>query len=133
MSHPRTTLALALGLAAASVLAYDLGGSLGTGVVLGYLLGAALCAFGVAWQSHWLRVSPRRAMQAQVEGFLAKLAALCVFAVAFRFLESLAAAVDWRAFVVAYAGAIALLLPLATYESTRRHRSATHVEQRSAP
>ena len=83
---------------------------------------------------HWLRVAPRRAMTAQVEGFLVKLGALLVFALAFRYLESLSSKVDWRAFVVAYAGAIALLLPISTFESvTRLQRAKTALPQRSAP
>lgn len=123
MTHPRTTAALALGVAAVLAVGAALDAHAATGAWLGYLLGAALCGFGILWQGHWLRVAPRRALAAQLEAFLVKIAAVTSGALAFRYVEDLAAVADWRAFTVAFAAAVALLLPVATYETARRYRT----------
>lgn len=133
MSHPRTTAVLALGLAAVSAVGLSLSPHVQTGVWLGYLLGAALCGFGIVWQSHWMRVAPRRALTAQIESFLVKLVAVTLGALAFRFVGALAEVADWRAFTVAYAAAVALLLPVSTYETARRFRPRADVSARTAP
>lgn len=137
MPFPRTTLGLLAGLAVAGVVAWTLSGQSGTGVALGYLLGATLVAFGTAWQGHWLRVRPERALSAQLEAFLAKVAALMAAALAFRFLAPLAEVCDWKAFVVAYAAAVGLGLPLGSLDVARRlgrgrARGRESLEQRSA-
>ena len=133
---PRTTLGLLAGLAPACGVAWRLGGVEGTGVVLGYLLGATLVAFGTLWQAHWLRVCAGRAFQAQLEGFLVKLGVLLVSALLFRHLSVLAEVADWQSFVIAYAGAVAVGLPLCAWESARSlrpRRDATGpLEQRRA-
>ena len=126
MTHPRTTTGLLIGLAVAAALAWRLEGPVAAGVLLGYLLGAALSGLGVAWQCHWLQRQPARLLRAQLEAFLVKLAALTVFALAFRFVGVLAERVDWRAFVVAFAAAVALLLPLGTWETARRLGRRAH-------
>ncbi|HVS18651.1 MAG TPA: hypothetical protein VMT18_08640 [Planctomycetota bacterium] len=133
MSHPRSTIALVLGLVAAGAVSWSLGGVVGTGVMLGFLLGAALCGFGIAWQSHWLRVAPKRAFQAQIEGFLVKLGALLVCAVTFRYVESLAQLADWGSFALSYGATVAALLPISTFETvTRLARATSTLSERSA-
>lgn len=125
MTHPRSTAALAAGLVAVLAAGALLDGHAATGAWLGYLLGAALCGFGILWQAHWLRVDSRRALAAQLEGFLVKIAAVTIGALGFRYVEALAQIADWRAFTVAFAGAVALLLPVATWETARRFRTRT--------
>jgi hypothetical protein len=125
MTHPRSSAVLAVGLAAVLAASSTLDGHQATGAWLGYLLGAALCGFGILWQGHWLRVAPRRALAAQLEGFLVKLAAVTVGALCFRYLDALAQVADWRAFTIAFAAAVALLLPVATYETARSFRPRT--------
>jgi len=120
MTRPWTTIGAAAGLAACGAVALALEAHEGAGTVLGFLLGAALTGFGLAWQAHWLRVRPARAWRAQLEAFLAKLALLTAFALVFRYVDVVAVRVDWRAFVVAFAAAVGLLLPLGTYENTTR-------------
>lgn len=135
MSHPRTTTVLVLGLIAVAAIGAGFDARATTGVWLGYLLGAALCGFGILWQSHWLRVAPRRALAAQLEGFLVKLLAVTLGALAFRYVAALAEIADWRAFTVAFAAAVALLLPVSTYETARgaRPRAGEPKPARTAP
>ena len=45
--------------------------------------------------------------------------------VAFRFVEPAGARVDWRAFVIAFAAVVALLLPLSTWVTVRERRRAS--------
>jgi hypothetical protein len=132
MSHPRSTAALALGLAAVLAVGAALDGHVATGAWLGYLLGAALCGFGILWQGHWLRVAPRRALAAQLEAFLVKIAAVTLGALGFRYVPVLAEVADWRAFTVAFAAAVALLLPVSTYETARRFRARANDLPRTA-
>jgi hypothetical protein len=117
MTHKKTLAGLLAGLATTAALATWLGGPRGSGALLGFLLGGALSLTGVLWQAHWLRVRPERALRSQLEAFLVKLAALTVFVLAFRGLPVLAERVDWRAFAVAYAAAVAWLLPIGTWEN----------------
>jgi len=136
VSHPRTTAVLVLGLIAVAAVGSGLDARASTGAWLGYLLGAALCGFGILWQGHWLRVAPRRALAAQLEGFLVKLLAVTLGALAFRYVAALGEVADWRAFTVAFAAVVALLLPVSTYETARRFRGdAPHAPEpaRSAP
>jgi hypothetical protein len=120
MRSPKTTVGLLLGLGAAVAVAWRVGGAVGMGVVMGYMLGGALAALGGQWQAHWMRVRPKRALQAQVEGFLAKLLALVLAGLLFRFGPDIGEQVDWRGFLVAYAAAVALLLPLTTWDAVGR-------------
>jgi uncharacterized membrane protein HdeD (DUF308 family) len=124
VSHPRTTAAVVLGLVAVLAAGAALDVREATGAWLGYLLGSALCGFGILWQGHWMRVAPRRALAAQLEGFLVKLLAVAAGALAFRYVDALADVADWRAFTVAFAAAVALLLPISTYETALRSRAA---------
>lgn len=112
MRSPRTTVGLMLGLGVAVAVAWGLGGALGMGVLMGYMLGGALVALCGQWQAHWLRVRPKRVLQAQVEGFLLKLLVLLLAGLFFRFGPQIDGQIDWRGFMVAYGAAVALLLPL---------------------
>jgi cytochrome bd-type quinol oxidase subunit 2 len=125
---PRTALGVGFGLVTAGVAAWSLGGRLGSGVLLGYLLGASAALVGALWQVHWARRSPQRAMRAQMEALLFKLPCLLVFALFFRYVAPAAEAADWRVFLVGFAAAVCLVLPLAawdTHDVLRRPDSGT--------
>lgn len=110
----RLILAALAAFAVALAVAARLGGAAGGGVVLGYSLGAGLAGLSALYTRHVARTRPQRALAAAMLGFLVKLAALVLGALAFRYLESAAARADYRTFLVAFASAVALILPLGT-------------------
>ena len=97
-------------------------GALGGGVLAGYLLGAGLSGLSFLYQRHVLATRPERALHASVLGFLVKLGALLFGALCFRYLPGASERVDWRSFLVAYAAAVALVLPLATWIAVQEQR-----------
>lgn len=119
MTLPRTSYGLAAGLLIAAAVAWSLGGSKGLGAILGFGLGAFLGFLSVSWQVHCMRYRPERLTRAHMEGFAVKLGVLGVFALAFRFIEPLAQAVNWQAFLLAFAVAVLLVLPLSTLDLSR--------------
>jgi len=118
----RLSLAAVLALAVACVLASRLGGAQGAGVLLGYSLGAGLSGLGCLYLRHAMATRPERALAATVVSFLVKLAALLIGALAFKYVDAAAARVDWRTFTLAFAGAVALVLPIGTWEAVRARR-----------
>lgn len=123
----RLCLASFLGLAVAAAVAWQLGGRLGAGALGGYLLGAGMSGLGVLYQRHTLLTRPERSFSAFLVSFLAKLAALLLGGLAFRFLQPVAEVADWRSFLIAFAAAVALVLPVGTWEaaSALRRRART--------
>ncbi len=115
----RLSLGSLAALAVALAVAWRLGGTLGAGVVAGFLLGAGMSGLGVLYERHLLRTRPERALTAFVVAFLAKLAVLILGGVAFRFIEAAAMRVDWRSFLIAFAAAVAVVLPLGTLDAVR--------------
>jgi len=137
MSLPKTTLGLSVGVLIAAIIGWFVGGANGLGVFLGFLLGAGLAGLAVAWQAHCLQYRPEHVTRAQMEGFAVKLGAVALFAVAFRYIEPLAASVSWRTFLLAFAAAAVLVLPLSTLDLSRlivaaRGRNATLQPRRIA-
>jgi hypothetical protein len=110
----RLLLAVLAAFAVALAVAARLGGAAGGGVVLGYALGAGLAGLSALYTRHVARTRPGRVLAAAVLGFLVKLLALVLGALAFRYLEPAAARADYRTFLVAFAAAVALILPLGT-------------------
>lgn len=115
----RLTAASLVGLAVAGFVAWRLGGALGGGVLAGFLLGASLSGLGCLHQRHVLRTRPEHVMQAVAATFALKLVVLVLGGLAFRYLEPAAARVDWRGFLVAYAAAVALVLPFGALDVAR--------------
>jgi hypothetical protein len=115
------------GLALAGGIAWRLGGALGTGVLGGYLLGASLAGFGMAWQNHLLRTRPERVFAAMVAVFLLKLAVLLAAALVFRYVEPAARQVDWRGFLVAFAGGVMLVIAIGSLDTLRTLRQRRSV------
>ena len=112
---------------AALVCASRLGGALGAGVLAGYLLGAGLAGLSFLYTRHVLATQPARALHATVVGFLVKLAALLIGALSFRYIDAAGERADWRSFLVAYAAAVALVLPFGAWAAVqeRRQRDAS--------
>jgi hypothetical protein len=119
MTLPKTTLGLAAGVLVSAVIGWGLTGPSGLGVFLGFLLGAGLAGLSVAWQAHCMRYRPERLMRSQMEGFAVKLGAVGLFALAFRYFEPLSQSVDWRTFLLAFAAAAVIVLPLSTLDLSR--------------
>lgn len=109
-------------LVVALALAHEFGGALGGGVLAGYLLGTGLAGLSFLYQRHQLAYRPERVLHASVVCFLVKLGALLAGALTFRFVAAAGQRTDWRSFVVAYAAAVALVLPLATWTAVREQR-----------
>jgi hypothetical protein len=126
----RSSVASALGALAALALAARPGGALGAGVLLGYFAGAGLSGLGVLWMRHVLRVRPAGFQKALVVSFLIKLAALLLGALALRFVPAAAARADWQSFLVAYAAAVAIVLPLGSLDAAAiaRRRASLSAE-----
>jgi hypothetical protein len=115
----RLTIAALLGLAAAGALAWSLGGALGAGVLAGYAAGAGITGLGVLAERRVLETRPELGLQVALLAFLSKLVLLVSAAVGLRFVAPLAARMDWRAFLVAFAAAVVVLLPIGTIEAVR--------------
>lgn len=113
----RLTIGTAIGALLAVAIAWNLGGALGGGVIAGFCLGAGIAGLGVMYQRHVLLTAPHRSFQALGISFIAKLAALLMGALAFRYIEAAGARADWRAFLVAFAVAVLIVLPLGTLDA----------------
>jgi hypothetical protein len=120
----RLILASLAALALAALVAVRLGGALGAGVVAGAALGTGLTGLSVLYQRHVLQFRPERALSAAVVTFGVKLLALLLGALAFRFVDAAAERADWRAFLVAFAAAVAIVLPLGVSEAVGAVRAA---------
>jgi hypothetical protein len=114
--RPRTLAVLALGLVALVFLWLRLEARLAGGASLGYLLGATLALGSALRLGRIVARAPDRALGTQVKLFLVKLAVLLAAVLALRFLAPLGERVDWRAFVIGMAAALALLAPLAALD-----------------
>lgn len=113
----RLTIATLIGLALAASAAWALSSTLGAGVMCGYLLGAALTMIGSMRQREALRHRPERALGVFAGSFLVKLVVMVVAAVLLRYVDALAVRLDWRAFSVAYAAAVTLVLPFGAMDA----------------
>lgn len=120
----RLSLLVLTAFAVACLVAARLGGLSASGVVLGFSLGAGLSGLCFLYTRHVLATRPARVLAAFVVGFLVKLAALLLGALAFRYLPAAAERADWRSFVVAYGAAVALILPLGTLLVVRERRTS---------
>jgi amino acid permease len=114
-----STLTTSIGLAAAGFLAISMGGAHGTGVLAGYLSGAAITGFCLVRQRRVLRTAPQRALQTMVEGFLGKLGGVVVGTLAILFVPGLRNVLDLASFLLAFAAAVLLVLLPGTFENAR--------------
>lgn len=121
----RLLLVVLAALAAALLVASELGGARGAGVVLGTSLGAGLAGLSTLYTRHALRTRPARALQASMLGFLLQLFSVLIGGLAFRYVESAAARADYRSFLIAFAAAVALVLPFGTWCALHERRKSS--------
>jgi hypothetical protein len=130
----RTALVTLAALAVAGLVAWRLGGTVGAGVIAGFLCGAWIAVSGAAWQMHVARTRPERVMQASGLTFLFKLLALVGFGFVFRFIDAAGERVDWRSFLVTYTAAVLVVMIPGAFDSARalkeRRRAAGLVGER---
>ena len=115
----RLLLALTIGLLIAAAVAWQLGGTLGGGVIAGYLLGGGIGGLGVLWQKHVLETQPKNAMSAVAVSFGAKLLVLAMGGLAFRYIDAAAERADWRSFLITFAAAVALITPVGATDAVK--------------
>ena len=104
---------------AAGVLAARLGGAVGGGVLVGGLSGAGITGLCLLYQRETMRTRPAQAMQAFGIAMLIKLAVLLLGSLAFHYIAPAAARIDARSFMVAFAAAVVIVLPLGTLDAVR--------------
>lgn len=114
-----TTFTTLAGLAAALALAAWMGGADGTGVLTGFLAGAAVTGACLLRQRRVLRTHPGRALRSMVEGFLAKLGAIVAIVLIFVLFPVVRDTVDVARFFLAFAAAVLLVLFTGTYDNAR--------------
>jgi hypothetical protein len=104
-----TTLTLA---ALAASVAWYLGGTLGTGVVAGFLAGSSVAGLVLFAQQKVARSRPSYVLHAVMGGFLAKASAMMTLTLLVRYVPALEERCDPRTFLIAFAAAaIGILLP----------------------
>lgn len=108
-----------VGCVAAVALAFVVGGSAGVGVVAGFAAGAGIALGLGGIQKNLVSSRPAYVVHVLAGGFLCKICALFAAAAAVRFVVPISDTVDWRAFTVAFAAAVMLLLPCTTFELVR--------------
>lgn len=121
-------LVLAAGLPVGAVVAWSLGGTVGSGAFAGVLAATFVSALGLAWTARAAAQGGRRALDGFVLAFLAKLALLALGALALRFVEPLAEVFDWSAYLLGFAATVVWALvanALGHARSPRLSRSTT--------
>ena len=118
----RTFLSLLVCLPLAGYVAWRLGGPSevqGAGVLVGYLVGAAVAACGIAYQRHVLAHRPAKAQNAALIDFGVKLVVVLVGGIALRSMPELAERCDWRAFLLTFASISLVVLTFGTVDAVR--------------
>ena len=114
-----TTRITLIGLAAAMLLAWRLGGARGAGTIAGYLAGASITGFALARQRHVFRTAPQRSLHTMVEGFLLKLAGIVLAVIVLATVPGARERVDLLSFCLAFAVAALLALFPGTWSNAR--------------
>ena len=118
----RTFLSLLVSLPIAGYVAWRLGGPSelqGAGVIAGFLVGAAVAVWGIAYQRHVLLHRPANAQTAALIDFGVKLGVVLVGGIALRSMPELAARCDWRAFLLTFASISLVVLLFGTVDAVR--------------
>lgn len=126
----RTHLVMLATLAVAGLIAWQLGGTLGMGVLAGFLCGASVAGLGVSWQQHVVRTRPEKVYSTHVLAFVFKLAVVLCGALVFRFVDQAAAHVDWRSFLVTFAGAVFVVMVVGAFDTARVLRESALTQER---
>ena len=107
--------------------------ALATGVIAGYLFGAAIALWGVAYQKHVARTRPENVWIAFGASFFAKLAGIGVGPMIVFLFPAMAEHMNAGAFVIAYGFAALIALLLGTAEVARAHQTKTNLTTANSP
>jgi len=121
----RTLMTLLAGLALCTVAASRFDALVAAGIWTGFVIGAGLGVFNVAWQRYKMRVRPSDLMAAMVSGFLLKLAVALLGALALRYLDPLPQLADWRGYLVAFACGAFLILVSGSLDNASQMKRET--------
>ena len=113
----RTNLAILIGLVPAALIAWGIGGSVGVGVLGGYLLATSVCGVGYSWQRTVVRAHPERSLNTLVVLMLVKLVVVLAIWVALRFVEGAGDVVDARGFLLTFVAAVLLVSLVGSFEA----------------
>lgn len=105
----------------------------GMGVVVGYVVGAAVSLWGIAFQRHTLKHRPERASTASVIDFGVKLLVVLLGAMALTGIPELRELCDWRAFLLTFASISLVVLTFGTMDAVRVLGSSESATQAPAP
>ncbi|MFT5283941.1 MAG: hypothetical protein ACI8TQ_000092 [Planctomycetota bacterium] len=97
--------------------------ALAMGVIAGYLFGAAVSLWGVAYQKHVARTRPENVWVAYAAAFFAKLIGIAVGPMIVFLFPAMAERMDAGAFVISYGFAAVIALLLGTAEVARAHKA----------
>jgi len=131
----RTLLSLLLLLPICGYVAWRLGGPAevrGMGVVVGYVVGAAVSLWGIAYQRHTLKHRPEKAATASVIDFGVKLLVVLAGAMALTGIPELAELCDWRTFLLTFASISLVVLTFGTFDAVRVLGTSTSATQAPA-
>ena len=120
----RSTVTCLIGLGIAILVALQLGGAQGTGVMMGFLGGAGLTGLGVMAQRYMMLHMPERVFHVHLLAFLMKLGTVGIMAVLFKTNDALAQRADFGSFALSFAAAVAVILPVGAMDVARLGRAA---------
>lgn len=119
----RISITSLLACSVAVLVALRLGGPQGNGVLMGFGAGAGISGLGVLYQRHVLLTRPELALRVFTLLFLAKLLALMAGGLVLRYVETAAQRADWKTFLVSFAAAVAVIVPVGSIEALRTLKS----------
>ena len=121
----RTQVISLLVVALAAVVAWRLGGVLGTGIIGGALLGTAVALLGHALLAHGVQSDLEAAFKAMLIAFAAKLFFLVASWVVLTQLPAAAQVADVQGFIAAYAFAAVTVLTIGSFDHLRAIQQAS--------
>ena len=89
------------------------------GVLVGYVVGASVSLWGIAYQRHVLKHRPEKAATASVIDFGVKLGVVLIGAMALTGMPELAERCDWRTFLLTFASISLVVLTFGTVDAVR--------------
>jgi len=125
----RSTLSSFVGLGVATLVAMQLGGVRGTGVMMGFLGGAGLAGLGTVAQRQAMLRCPERVFHVHVLAFLLILGVFGTLAVLLKTPTALARHVDFGTFALSFAAAVAVILPAGAMDVARLGRRSSRASR----
>jgi hypothetical protein len=125
-----TTQITLLGTSAAAAAAWFAAGPVGAGILAGFLAGAATAGAAALLQHRLARLAPRWIFHALLASLLFKAGMLVCAGLLLHYVPALARAFDLRAFLLAFAAAVLLLLAPATLDTLRELKLSRKADPR---